>query len=132
MFSKQIGWKSVDWINLVHFSSLQLTQYRDKKSCYLTTSTEKNLLTYVLASEYSSLCDETSRTYKSVLVLLNGQNLSVITISVGSLYFKFFSHNFRVAWQILCLFMIYITNITCLVDHILFYTTLFSVDVSVL
>jgi peroxiredoxin len=89
----------VDWINLVHFSSLQFNsiKYRDNNSCYLTTSTGKNLLTYVLASAYSSLCDETSRTYKSVLILLSDQNLSVITISMGSLYFKFFAHNFRVA-----------------------------------
>ena len=27
MFSKQIGWKCVDWINLVHFNSIQ---YMDK------------------------------------------------------------------------------------------------------
>jgi len=54
-------------------------------------------MTYVLASEYSSLCDETSRIYKSVLILLSDPNLSVITISMGFLYFKFFTHNFRFA-----------------------------------
>jgi hypothetical protein len=56
----------------------------------------------------------------------------IITISMGSLYLKFFIHNFKVAQQILCLFMMYITNFTCLVDHILFYMILFLVEVSVL
>jgi len=84
----------LDYFGSLHFTSIH---YRNKNSCYLTTSAGKNLLTYVLASEYSSLRDETSRIYKSVLILLSDPNLSVITISMGSLYFKFFSHNFRVA-----------------------------------
>jgi len=37
MFSKHIGWKCVDWINLVHFNSIQ---YMDKSLSVVKTVME--------------------------------------------------------------------------------------------